>query len=96
MTMHTGLLPDNHMFILAESLFELGRTDEALVYFSLLEEVPDYTDLARYRIGQMEHNETITNGYIKRLQRIAGSSIDLQWHRFASQKLRYMQLMEML
>lgn len=98
--MHTGLLPDDQLFILAESLYELGRVDEAEKYFYLLEDIPDFKDMALYRIAQIEQgrSDSATDSAIGiyQLRKLAESGSNTPWQRFAAQQLRYIRLMEML
>jgi hypothetical protein len=96
MSLNKGLFPDSYIFMLAESLYQLGRFDEAARSFTLLENSPDYRDIALYRTGQPQPNGTVSPVDIYQLRKIAGSSADSQWRRFATQKLRYVKMVEML
>ena len=94
--MHKGLFPDNQLFMLAESLYQTGRVEEASNYFRLVEDSPEYGDLAFYRIISIKRNGTPAESFIDQLSHLSVSSRDPQWQRFAAQQIRYEKLKEMM
>lgn len=91
-----GLLPDNQIFIAAESLYELGRYDEAEFYYLLLEDIPSFRGPALYRISVIAEKRNDSEIGIYQLRQLAGMNDGNRWQKLAEQQLRYIGLMKML
>jgi hypothetical protein len=89
-------LPADPLYMLAESLYELGELSKCEELFDLLTETKKYQQAARHRIvqlsGAQEREQTTElNAYL-----LAGEAENDPWHRFARQDSRYRQLLSNL
>ena len=86
-------LPDNQIFILAESLFQLGRTYEAETLFIMIRDVKQFSNSSHYRLAQIAQERDMPLAVQEQLEEIAASDDDVGWQKFARQKIALHQML---
>jgi tetratricopeptide (TPR) repeat protein len=93
---NAGTLPEDQLFIMADSLKKLGRSEESRQFFSLTKEIERFRD---YSLFQLAGLSSITGNEIQRLshlQKISDSATNVQMQRLARQEIEFQQLAENL
>ena len=89
-------LSDDLLYVLAESLYELGKFRQSAVLFNSLVSIDAYQQIARYRIVQLASYLDETSALRSPGTKAIDQAEPDRWHRFATQDLRYKSLISNL
>lgn len=89
-------LPVDHLYMLAESLFELGETSQSYELFSHLVTTDEYRPIARHRLMLLSDAPKMYQATDQNSSTFPDLTDSDPWHRFAAQDRRFMELISNL
>jgi len=85
-------LPDKHTFILAESLYQVGRTDESEDFFAKSTAREQFQDVSLYRLAEISKQRGNNSEALKKINQISTKTTNDLWKRYADKELQYNQI----
>jgi len=85
-------LPEKHTFILAESLFQVGRNDESEDFFTTASTGYQFQDFSLYRLAEISKQKGNDTEALKRISQISENTNNNLWKRYADKELQYNQI----
>lgn len=91
-----ALLPEKHTFILAESLFRVGRNDESEGFFTQTSTGDQFQDFSLYRLAEISKQKGNSGDALKKISQISENTSNNLWKRYADKELLYNQIISSL
>ncbi|NNK96715.1 MAG: hypothetical protein HKP41_20385 [Desulfobacterales bacterium] len=91
-----ALLPEKHTFILAESLFRIGRNDESEAFFAKVSTDEQFQDFSLYRLAEISKQKGNSGDALEKISQISENTNNNLWKRYADKELLYNQIISSL
>ncbi len=93
---NAGTLPEDQLFIMADSFKKLGRSEESRQFFSLTKDIQRFRDYSLFQLAGLSSIVGNEIQALSHLQKISDSAINVQMQRLARQEIEFQQLAENL